>query len=49
MIPRVNANEVPDANLAQSLHLLNSSEVQDKVGKDGARAKTLAADTDRNP
>ena len=37
----------PDANLAQSLHLLNSSEVQDKVGKDGARAKTLAADTER--
>jgi hypothetical protein len=33
--------------LAQSLHLLNSSEVQDKVGKDGARAKTLAADTER--
>ncbi|MCH2211989.1 MAG: DUF1553 domain-containing protein [Fuerstiella sp.] len=37
----------PDANLAQSLHLLNSSEVQNKVGKDGARAKTLAADTER--
>ena len=37
----------PDANLAQSLHLLNSSEVQNKVGKDGARAKTLAADNER--
>ncbi len=38
----------PDANLAQSLHLLNSSEVQNKVGKDGARAKTLAADAERS-
>lgn len=38
----------PDANLAQSLHLLNSSEVQTKVGKDGARAKTLAADSERS-
>ena len=37
----------PDANLAQSLHLLNSSEVQNKVGKDGGRAKTLAADEQR--
>lgn len=38
----------PDANLAQSLHLLNSSEVQTKVGQDGARAKTLAADEKRS-
>ncbi|MEO2035902.1 MAG: DUF1553 domain-containing protein [Planctomycetaceae bacterium] len=37
----------PDANLAQSLHLLNSSEVQNKIGKDGARAKSLAAETER--
>ena len=37
----------PDANLAQSLHLLNSSEVQTKVGKEGARAQRLAAETDR--
>ncbi len=37
----------PDANLAQSLHLLNSSEVQTKVGKDGGRARSLAAEDDR--
>jgi len=36
----------PDANLAQSLHLLNSSEVQTKVGQDGGRAKTLAGNAD---
>lgn len=37
-----------DANLAQSLHLLNSKEVQDKISKDGARAAALAADTKRS-
>lgn len=37
-----------DANLAQSLHLLNSKEVQDKISKDGARASKLAAETDRS-
>ncbi|MCR9202686.1 MAG: DUF1553 domain-containing protein [Planctomycetaceae bacterium] len=36
-----------DANLAQSLHLLNSKEVQDKISKDGARAAQLAAEKDR--
>lgn len=36
-----------DANLAQSLHLLNSKEVQDKISKDGARAAKLAADSSR--
>jgi hypothetical protein len=37
-----------DANLAQSLHLLNSKEVQDKISKSGARAATLAAETARS-
>ena len=37
-----------DANLAQSLHLLNSKEVQDKISKDGARAASLAADSERS-
>ena len=37
-----------DANLAQSLHLLNSKEVQDKISKNGARAASLAAETDRS-
>lgn len=37
-----------DANLAQSLHLLNSKEVQDKISKNGARAAALAADTERS-
>ena len=37
-----------DANLAQSLHLLNSKEVQDKISKDGARAATLATDDKRS-
>ncbi|MEQ9408363.1 MAG: DUF1553 domain-containing protein [Fuerstiella sp.] len=37
-----------DANLAQSLHLLNSKEVQEKISKDGARAARLAADTERS-
>jgi hypothetical protein len=33
-----------DANLAQSLHLLNSTDVQQKVGAAAGRAETLAAD-----
>jgi hypothetical protein len=33
-----------DANLAQSLHLLNSSEVQDKIASPSGRAALLAAD-----
>jgi hypothetical protein len=37
-----------DANLAQSLHLLNSSEVQNKISAGGGRAATLAADTSRS-
>ena len=35
-----------EANLAQSLHLLNSKEVQDKVAR--GRAKALAADKERS-
>ncbi len=33
-----------EANLAQSLHLLNSSEVQDKISSSSGRAALLAAD-----
>jgi hypothetical protein len=33
-----------EANLAQSLHLLNSSEVQDKISSSAGRAALLAAD-----
>ncbi len=33
-----------DANLAQSLHLLNGREIQDKIARDGARTSRLAAD-----
>lgn len=36
-----------DANLAQSLHLLNSQEIQQKVG--GPRAQQLAGDKERAP
>ncbi len=36
-----------NANLAQSLHLLNSSEVQEKVAAAGGRAALWAADTQR--
>lgn len=36
-----------DANLAQSLHLLNSKEIQDKISKNDARAAKLAAETER--
>ena len=34
-----------EANLAQSLHLLNSSEVQGKIAQGGGRAALLATDT----
>jgi hypothetical protein len=34
-----------EANLAQSLHLLNSSEVQNKIAGGSGRAATLAKDT----
>ncbi len=36
-----------EANLAQSLHLLNSSEVQGKIANASGRAAKLAADTER--
>ena len=36
-----------DASLAQSLHLLNSKDIQSKVADDKARAATLVADTTR--
>ena len=36
-----------EANLAQSLHLLNSSEVQTKISSDAGRAAKLAADATR--
>ena len=36
-----------DANLAQSLHLLNGKEIQDKIGRDGARTARFAAEADR--
>ncbi|MBL8848526.1 MAG: DUF1553 domain-containing protein [Planctomycetaceae bacterium] len=36
-----------EANLAQSLHLLNSSEVQGKIAAGGGRAATYAADKTR--
>lgn len=36
-----------EANLAQSLHLLNSAEVQNKVSAGNGRAATLAADKNR--
>jgi hypothetical protein len=37
-----------EANLAQSLHLLNSSEVQGKLSAGGGRAALLAADKNRS-
>lgn len=37
-----------DANLAQSLHLLNSKEVQDKISRNGAQAAILAEQKDRS-
>ena len=36
-----------DANLAQSLHLLNSSEVQNTIANANGRAAALAKDTTR--
>ena len=33
-----------EANLAQALHLLNSEEVQGKIGRAGGRAERLAKD-----
>ena len=36
-----------DANLAQSLHLLNGREIQDKIARDGARTAKLATDSAR--
>lgn len=37
-----------DANLAQSLHLLNSREIQDKLSNGNSRAQALAADQARS-
>lgn len=37
-----------DANLAQSLHLLNGKEIQDKISRGGARTARLAAETERS-
>jgi len=36
-----------DANLAQSLHLLNGKEIQEKIARDAARTARLAAETVR--
>ncbi len=36
-----------DANLAQSLHLLNGKEIQDKIARAGARTSRLAAEAER--
>jgi hypothetical protein len=38
---------VADANLAQSLHLINSETIQSKLAHDGGRAAILAAEKDR--
>src|SRR5438132_2955470 len=38
---------VSEANLAQALHLLNSDEIQGKVGRAGGRADRLAIDAKR--
>src|SRR5204862_5444885 len=37
-----------DASLAQSLHMLNAKEIQEKLAADGGRAALLAADKDRS-
>src|SRR5205085_10404529 len=37
-----------DASLAQSLHLLNAKEIQEKISRDGGRAASLAEDCTRN-
>lgn len=36
-----------DANLAQSLHLLNGKEIQEKISRDGARTARLSGETER--
>ncbi len=36
-----------DANLAQSLHLLNGKEIQEKIARDNARTAVLAQDQER--
>ena len=38
-----------EANLAQSLHLLNSTDIQTKLSTAGGRAELLANDTERSP
>ena len=38
---------IAEANLAQSLHLLNSTDVQGKLSAAGGRAELLASDTER--
>ena len=38
-----------EANLAQSLHLLNSKEIQDKIAQASGRAALLAKDAERTP
>jgi hypothetical protein len=38
-----------DASLAQSLHLLNAKEIQEKLSSDTGRAAQLAADRSRSP
>ncbi len=37
-----------DANLAQSLHLLNGKEIQEKIAAESGRAAVLAKDTNRS-
>lgn len=39
---------VADANLAQSLHLINSKSIQEKISSDQGRAARLARETDRS-
>jgi len=39
---------VADANLAQSLHLINSDTMHEKLGGEGGRAAALAAERDRS-
>jgi hypothetical protein len=36
-----------DANLAQSLHLLNGKEIQEKISRDGARTARLSGEKER--
>jgi hypothetical protein len=37
-----------DASLAQSLHLLNAKDIQEKISRDGGRAASLAEDSTRS-